>query len=168
MVWKWGMGEEKSLLPSEEPAFGEAEQPKDLNSPLLARYMLHFSAPQQRKSPFNSTALNVTASGRPFPLRSFPMRLNSKEREYDKNRKKLNGEIFLPFYSVAQKRGSRKKTKKSCVEPLQQQQQQQQNTKTQWKRWKEKRGNRPGKVVQLGREVQRRGLRLAQGLLVCL
>lgn len=50
-------GEKKSSLPFEEPAFGEAEQPKDLNSPLLVRYMLHFSAPHQRKSPFNSTGL---------------------------------------------------------------------------------------------------------------
>lgn len=99
--------------------FGEADQPKDVNSPLVVRYMLNFSAPHRRKRPFNSSALNVTASGRPSSRRSFPMRrLNPKERKLD-IKKRLGGEILLPFHLVA-KRGQSQK-KKKVTNPFQQQ-----------------------------------------------
>lgn len=65
--------------------------------------MLHFSAPHQRKSPFNSTAeRHSIRTTIPAALISDVFQFQKNEKLTPFPKKKLDAEIVLPFYSVAE------------------------------------------------------------------
>lgn len=104
------------LLPFEEPALEEAEELSTHRWSFATCSASLLRTEESRRS--TSTALNVTASGRPSARRSFPMRLNSKclagKRSFKMKKKKNSMErfFFLFFFTRRPKKGQSRKKKK--------------------------------------------------------